>query len=254
MSSRNTWQDSPAYAKANLARLRTFVQFCMDRDWIGRNPTKALKAPQVRGLPTLPFATEEMARILAACDTYRGDNKDRMRAFVLTMRYSGLRISDAIALRPEQLVEHRLRLYTTKTGEPVSVPVPPFVVDALKRIERPGCRYFSTGNAKRGGARANWSRYLASLFRIARIENGHSHRFRDTFSTSLLEQGVSVETVAMLLGTTPAVVIKHYAPWIKSRQLALEVAVRATWPPHSAITDSNAAMVATVGRIGRLVE
>ena len=165
-----------------------------------------------------------------------------MRAFVLTMRYSGLRISDTIALVPEQLIEHRLRLSTTKTGEPVSVPLPPFVVDALKRIERPGLRYFSTGNAKAGGARANWSRYLASLFRIAEIENGHSHRFRDTFSTSLLEHGVSVEIVAMLLGTTPAVVIKHYAPWIKSRHLALEAALQTTWQSTNTIADADVVM------------
>jgi integrase len=237
---RDTWQDSPAYAKANLARLRTFVQVCMDRDWIGRNPAKALRAPQVRALPTLPFSAEEMACILAACDKYRGD-KHRMRAFVLTMRYWGLGISDTIALVPEQLIEHRLRLYTTKTAEPVCIPLPSFVVDALKRIERPGHRYFSTGNAKPGGARANWSRYLTSIFRIAQIENGHSHRLRDTFSTSLPERGVSVEIVAMLLGTTPAVVIKHYAPWIKSRQMALEAAVRETWQSPTSIAGANVA-------------
>jgi site-specific recombinase XerD len=81
---------------------------------------------------------------------------------------------------------------------------------------------------------------LASVFRLAKIEHGHSHRFRDTFSTSLLEHGVSVETVAMLLGTTPAVVIKHYAPWIKARQAALEAVVRLTWAATAAGESSNA--------------
>ena len=126
-----------------------------------------------------------------------------------------------------------------KTGQAVCVPLPRCVISALKKIERPGRRYFSTGNAKLATARANWSRYLASLFALAKIENGHSNRFRDTFSTSLLEQGVSVENVAVLLGNTPAIVTKHYAPWIKSRQLVLEAAVRTTWESAIVVAEPN---------------
>jgi integrase len=225
---RETWTDGPGYAVKNVERLRAFFQFCVDRDWIARNPAKALKIRQPRLTPTLPYTDEEMVRLIAACDRYRG-NQDRMRAFVLTIRYSGLRISDMIALHPRQRVDDCLRLYTTKTGEPVYVPLPPFVVTALIKIERPGERYFTTGKAKLATDRANWSANLSRLFDLAEVENGRSHRFRDTFSTSLLERGASGEIVAMLLGTTPAVVREHYAPWIKSRQIALEAAVRATW-------------------------
>jgi integrase len=119
----------------------------MDRDWIEKNSAKALETPQVDVVPTLPYTEQEMTRILEACDRYRGD-KDRMRAFVLVMRYAGLRISDTINLHADQRVEHRLRLYTTKTGQPVYVPLPPFVVEALEKVERLGHRYFSTGRAK----------------------------------------------------------------------------------------------------------
>lgn len=115
---REAWTDGPGYAAKNVERLRAFFQFCMDRDWIVRNPAKALKTHQPRPTPTLPYTDEEMARLIAACDCYRG-NQDRMRAFVLTIRYSGLRISDMIALHPGQRVDDRLRLYTTKTGEPI---------------------------------------------------------------------------------------------------------------------------------------
>ncbi len=225
---RATWPDGPAYAGKNIERLRTFFQFCVVRGWIDRNPGKAIKTPKVNVVPTLPYTEAEMTRILAACDRYPGD-KDRMRAFVLVMRYSGLRISDTISLHADQRIEHRLRLYTTKTGQPVYVPLPPFVVEALEKIERPGHRYFSSEQARLASARANWSRYLDRVFELANVENGRSHRFRDTFSTSLLEKGVPVEMVAMLLGNTPAIVVKHYAPWIKSRQLALEAAVQTIW-------------------------
>jgi integrase len=52
-----------------------------------------VKAPKVTDKPTLPFSRPEMARIVAACDRYRGD-QDRLRAFVLVMRHSGLRIGE----------------------------------------------------------------------------------------------------------------------------------------------------------------
>lgn len=237
---RGTWKDGPNYATKNLERLRAFFEFCVARDWIARNSAKAVKAPQVDVSPTLPFTDEEMARIVAACDRVRGkDNQDRMRAFVLTMRYSGLRISDMVALHPAQRFGTKLRLYTTKTGVAVFVPLPPFVNDALDKIEHPGSRYFTTGKAKPTTDTANWSGKLQSLFELAEVENGRSHRFRDTFSCSLLEQGVSDVTVAMLLGNTPAIVRKHYAAWIMSRQVALEVAVRTTWQSSGAIDQAN---------------
>jgi len=61
------------------------------------------------------------------------------------------------------------------------------------------------------------------------VEHGHAHRFRDTFAVSLLEKGVALETVAVLLGNTIKIAEKHYAPWVRSRQIALEDAVRRSW-------------------------
>jgi len=52
---------------------------------------------------------------------------------------------------------------------------------------------------------------------------------RDTFSANLLRKGRTIKDVAALLGNTVAVCEKHYAPWVESRQQALEEAARATW-------------------------
>ena len=45
-----------------------------------------------------------------------------------------------------------------------------------------------------------WREQLAYVFKKAKIKNGHSHRFRDTFAVSLLQAGVSLEDVSTLLG------------------------------------------------------
>jgi len=56
----------------------------------------------------------------------------------------------------------------------------------------------------------------------AKIEDGHNHRFRDTFATTLLQAGVSIQDVSVFLGhRSVKITEKHYAPWVKTWQDAL---------------------------------
>ncbi len=227
---RATWTDSANYATKNLERLRAFFRFCMHGDWTAKNPARSVKAPKVTDNPTLPFSRAEVRRILEACDRYAG-NQDRLRAFVLVMRHSGLRIGDTIALDEKRLSGNKLLLYTAKTGTPVYVPLPPVVMEALGKIEtNNNGRFFSTGDAKPQTARANWSRYLDALFDLANVEGAHSHRFRDTFAVELLLAGAPLETVSILLGhSSVKITEKHYKPWVRSLQRKLEEEVKRAW-------------------------
>ncbi|MBA2603348.1 MAG: tyrosine-type recombinase/integrase [Acidobacteria bacterium] len=224
------WTDSANYATKNLERLRAFFRFCMHDDWIARNPARAVKAPKVTDTPTLPFSRAEIKRIVDACDRYAG-NQDRLRAFVLVMRHSGLRIGDTIGLAEDRIKGNKLLLYTAKTGTPVYVPLPPVVMESLQKIgPATNGRFFSTGNAKPQTARSNWSRYLDSLFELANIQGGHSHRFRDTFAVELLLAGTPLESVSVLLGhSSVKITEKHYKPWVRSLQRKLEQEVQRAW-------------------------
>jgi integrase len=226
---RTTWDDGANYATKNLERMRAFFRFCEQARWIERNPAASVKAPKVKPAPTLPFSAEEMKRILDACDRYPG-NADRMKAFVLTMRHSGLRIGDTIALTRDRLKGNKLFLYTQKTGTPVYVPLPPAAVEALGKLNGDSEYFFTSGKAKPQTARANWSRYLDTVFELAKVKDAHSHRFRDTFAVSLLESGVSIENVSVLLGhSSVRITERHYKPWVKTLQKKLEEEVRKAW-------------------------
>ena len=50
------------------------------------------------------------------------------------MRWSGLRIRDAITLERTRLINDNLLLYQAKTGTPVYVPLPHQVADALRNV------------------------------------------------------------------------------------------------------------------------
>lgn len=108
------------------------------------------------------------------------------------------------------------------------VPLPPKVVSALDAI---GARdfTFSTGSGKVKMWTTEWEERLKKVFVLAGLPKAHSHMLHDTFSVNLLRKGRTIEGVAALLGNTVGVCEKHYAPWVESRQHALEEAVKATW-------------------------
>src|SRR5688572_10870422 len=137
---RATWKDAPISALKRLERVRSFFRFCQASGWISTNPAAAVKPPKITTPPTLPFDDGEFQRILKACDEfslsgiYKDKNRVRIKALVLLMRHSGLRIGDAVLLKRERIVNGRLFLHTQKTGTPVYLPLPPVVLSALKEI------------------------------------------------------------------------------------------------------------------------
>src|SRR2546422_11628872 len=83
--------------------------------------------------------------ILAACESYRyasSRNQPRLRALILLLLHSGLRISDAVTLHRDRISGDKVFLYTSKAAVPVYCPLPDFVVEALESVMLPGDRYF----------------------------------------------------------------------------------------------------------------
>ena len=79
--------------------------------------------------------------------------------------------------------------------------------------------FFWTGNSTLHTAIGTWQRSLQRLFKLAGIENGYAHRFRDTFSVELLLAGVPIEQVSVLIGHSGSKITSmHYSPWVRSRQ------------------------------------
>jgi integrase len=234
---RSGWPDSPVTAQKNLERLRSFFWFCHSAGWVPKNPAKAIKPPKA-GKPServKVFTHEQIKKILKACDKYPQrnsfghDNPERVRAFVLVLRYSGLRIGDCVGLRKEHLDGDRLFLRTQKTGESVYLPLPEIAIEALTQIKNGSEYFFWTGKGLRKSAVADWQRSLRRVFEEAKV-TGNAHMFRHTFATDLLTKGVPIEDVAILLGhATPVITAKYYAHFVKARRERLEERVRALW-------------------------
>jgi integrase/recombinase XerD len=232
---RAEWKDGPRSGLKKLERLRAFLRFCERRKWIDENPASDLRAPKVQNRPTMPFTQPEMMKILVAFDKYSKRagvaNAQRLKAFVLLLRYSGMRIGDAVACGVDRIDGDKVFLYTQKTGVAVHCVLPSFVVRELEAAPKSSEGYFFwTGKSKLHSAIGKWQRRLQNLFTLAEVKGGHAHRFRDTFAVELLLAGVPLERVSVLLShQSIRITERHYSPWVRSRQEQLEQDLRRAW-------------------------
>lgn len=231
---RLTWKDGWNSTAKKLERLRSIFNFAIEREWIDKNFAKAIKRPkppkgadgEVLFVKPKPFSSDEMTRILAAAKT-----DARVYAFIVTMRATGLRVSDVTKLAVKNLKGTQLALYQTKTGEPISIALDEEdaeVLSSARKLNSNKEYFFQTGRAKLQSAVSNWRERISDVFERANIKDGHTHRFRHTFAAELLSKGVPMERVSKLLGHESIdVTQRHYAQWVKGRQDLLNQDIQA---------------------------
>jgi integrase/recombinase XerD len=235
-------------------RLRSFLLYCFQAQWIDRAP----QIPKIKleYAETMPLTAEEYTRLLDTVFGYEpesnGDKgrpsgwthqtRQRVHALFQLMRWSGLRISDALTLeRGELQYNEEKKLYRIlrneqqKTGQFVYIPIPEAIAKELLEVLNGNQKYFFwSGNGQPRTITQDYGRYIRPIFKAAGLDDGQmkAHRLRDTFAVDLLEKGVSLEDVSKLLGhTSIKTTEKHYAKWVKARQDRLDSLVRTTWKP-----------------------
>jgi integrase/recombinase XerD len=207
-------------------QLATFFAWCMRRTWINANPIKELPKIKVRPEPTLPFSDAEFDSLMAGIDD------PHMRALLLLLRWSGLRIGDAVSLERIRIDKDGVLMLTTqKTSATVRMPLPDAVLSALDALPATGPRYFMQPGQDQFKAVQHYRRMLLrAAKRLKMTGSVHFHRFRDTFAVGLLLAGTGIDTVSRLLGhSNVATTMRFYNPWVASRQAQSDAAVRSAW-------------------------
>jgi len=184
---RESWKLSSVTMGKRLELLRAFFSFCVNSEWIEKNPAKMVRAPQANQVPTMPFSKDEFEKIIWALEIYcekhpqsPPDTRKKLSAMILLMRYSGVRISDAVSLKSDRIADGRLFLYQAKTGVPVYIPLPKEVLNALSECEEPSGRYFWPGGTLKTWT-TEWQARLKKVAVIAGVADyrGFAHRLRD---------------------------------------------------------------------------
>jgi integrase/recombinase XerD len=230
-SFRATWPNKNESARVKLGNLRAFFAFCQKSKWIPENYAEDLKAARVVEQKIEPLEPAELTKILRACDKHQQKNRGlKLRALVLLLRYTGLRIRDAVTLPRSAVRGNRLFLRTAKTGVDVFCPLPPQVVDALTELPDKSRWYFWDGVSKPKSAVGVWQKSLMKVFKAAGVPRAFPHLFRHTFATDLLSKGVSLQTASTILGhSSIKMTERRYSHWVKGRQESLEAEVKKSW-------------------------
>jgi integrase/recombinase XerD len=236
---RRDWPGGPTTAVKRIDRLRSFCAWCVEHGWMKKNYAKSLRPPANRAVaPTLPYTRDEFSALLKACDRAtpwdneeRAANRRRLKTLILLLRFSGLRISDALQLNMQKIIGGRINLYMQKTKVQVCVPIPTWLIEELDKTPRKtGGYWWWNGSTSIDCTADIWRRRLKKAGELSCVADPEWHRFRDTFAVELILAGTPLDRVSVLLGhRSIKITERHYNPWVESRQAQLEADVAKAW-------------------------
>lgn len=178
------------------AALRFLYKITLRRAWNDDDtpmPKRPLKLPIV-------LSPEEVVRFLACVAS------TKHRAILTTIYASGLRISEAVQLRPADIDSSRmvLRVDQGKGRKDRYVMLSPRLLEVLReywRIERPRPWLFPGDGAGRHITKSAVEQACQKAHRAVGIDKPVTpHSLRHAFATHLLEAGTDVRRIQLLLG------------------------------------------------------
>jgi integrase/recombinase XerD len=247
-------KNSIGTCKRNKKTMHAFFQRCIVRKWITEDPTVIInfeKEKRQKEKKEVKYLTsDQMTDVLWACDKFDRMpeyNKRRLKALVLVMRWTGLRIGDAVLLKKGNIRGDVIFLKTKKASTDVQIPLPEELVAALATLEPYSGGYYFWH--RRSGRRqeqsstktvkGNFSKLLNTVFEKAGIpSDSHlvSHRFRNSFAVDLIGRGVPLETVSLMLGHQSLITTENaYADFCEGYMNRAEQIVRDAWTKPVAI-------------------
>lgn len=203
--------------------LKTFWTFLGRRN-MGLLDLSELPIKKMAGdVHTKPFEQEQMLAVLTEA------TNPMDRAMILLMRYSGLRILDAITCSTGNIHDgNKLLVRQQKVKDLnsalVSVELPNIVVDALQQFKpKSHDHWFWDGRQSIKNIRQWWYKRLKKLFGRAGVPDGHPHMLRHTFAVENITAGMSIKNVSLALGHSSVTTTeRHYLYWVKRRQVQLQ--------------------------------
>jgi integrase len=199
----------------DVAILHRVFAVAVESEMVQKNPVLIEGRPgdnQERGAQ--PFSGSDLSKL-------REHMGQDLLTFLL-LRWTGLRGSDAVRLRWEEVHFDRKEIerVTQKRKKRVILPVHSellFLLEAEyeRRSPQPSdCVLVNPATGKPLTRPRLYQRMLA-LGRRARVSNAHPHRFRDTLAVDMLARGASPYDVAKVLGDTIETVERHYMPFVR---------------------------------------
>jgi site-specific recombinase XerD len=179
-----------------------------------------------RKYPPEVLTPDEVHAIIALCSP-KAPTGIRNRALLTLLYRSGLRISEALTLRPADvsLTRHTIRVLHGKGGKPTTRGFHPSATDALarwlderKKLGLRGGTLFCT--LQGGPLHPQYARNLLHRLgpRAGIDKRLHPHGLRHTFAVELEHAGTPVTVISKLLGHSSTAVTSRYLDHLTNAQ------------------------------------
>jgi site-specific recombinase XerD len=212
----------------------TFFRYCIESEWMKHNPAKQVKkvkesAPEIKFFEDAQYevllvASESYAEGVVNSDAWRA----RLHAMLRLLRWSGLRISDAVTLDSSHLKGNRIIKRMIKTGHWVNVLIPPDVAEEVRALGG-GPKYFGDFTGDLETVTKDWWERISKLAKGCDIK-ATPHMFRHTYAVRFLESGGRIEDLQKALGHKSLLTTqRYYAAWSQGQQDNLDKAVKKSW-------------------------
>jgi len=201
---------APASMARKIVALRQFFQYCIKRQWLKKDPSEALESPQQASKLPHFLSRAEMEHLLNQPDLKTATGL-RDRTMLEFLYAAGLRVSELVGLRPEQVDLSQGYVRTTGKGSKDRVvPLGSSSLQFMKRYleeARPHLirlrdegPLFLTQRGRGMTRQAFWAR-IKKYAKIAGLKRSTSpHTIRHSFATHLLEGGADLRSVQAMLG------------------------------------------------------
>jgi site-specific recombinase XerD len=210
-----THRPAPSSQARSVAALRCFFRFCVESDYLERNPAHMLRTPKKReALPDV-LDRAELSRLLdvpgkeGVWARVHAGKLERDRLLLALFAYGGLRRSELLGLDWDDVdLDRRLiRVRHAKGGRQRVVPihpglVPPFVAYAVTRTPTGDPALFVGVHGRRLSPTiltATFRRYTDAAG-VAKRKRITPHTLRHVFATELLSAGANLRQIQELLG------------------------------------------------------
>jgi len=214
-----------------LSCLRQFYQYAVREGWVRVDPSVLIESPKLgRPLPR-SLTEQEVESLLAAPDLGKPEGF-RDRTMLEVLYATGLRVSELVALRPDQMntVQGVVRVVGKGRKERL-VPLGEEALSWLHRfLEGPrsdlvnGRRCEELFPSRRGAGmtrQAFWQRIRLHASRAGINKAISPHTIRHAFATHLLNHGADLRVVQMLLGHSDLSTTQIYTHVARERLKAI---------------------------------
>ena len=202
---------SPSTLNREINFIKRFFNYCLDMQWIDRNPFRVVKSFKIDNKKQRFYFTKKHLKLIFE----KGSKYNDFYTFLLK---TGLRSTDAYKLRKKHIQGSYLGILMNKTDDFLHVPLSESILELI----RPRFKHdFIFPEVQSDRQKRRCLKEVQKLFnpQFVRENNITLHTFRHTYAHNMLDKGVPKEVLQTLLGHRSVKTTEIYANWISNNEL-----------------------------------